>query len=67
MIRKDDLVMENQKSFTIEELAEQCEEARKNFEALNEQFQKAKQEEEDRKRARSFTIPATSSVASSTY
>jgi predicted RNase H-like nuclease (RuvC/YqgF family) len=52
MIRKDDLIMDKNKDFAIEELARQCEEAKKNFETLNEQLQKARQEEENKKRAR---------------
>jgi hypothetical protein len=51
MIRKDDLIMSNKKDFTIKELAQQCEEAKKNFEALSEQLKKAQQDEEDRKKA----------------
>lgn len=39
------------KELTIEELSKQCAEAKKNFETLNEQLQKAKQDEEDRKKA----------------
>ena len=35
---------------TFEELQKQCEEAKKNFEALNEQLKKAQQEEEKRKK-----------------
>lgn len=43
--------MANKKDLTIEELAQQCEEAKKNLEALNEQLKKAQQDEEDRKKA----------------
>ena len=39
------------KDLTIEELAQQREEAKKNFEALDAQFKKAQQEEEERKKA----------------
>lgn len=39
------------KILTTEELKRQCEEAKKNYEVLNEQLKKAEQEEEDRKRA----------------
>jgi small-conductance mechanosensitive channel len=51
MIRKDDLIMEKKKDFTIEELTKQCEEAKKNFETLNKELNKALKEEEDRKKA----------------
>jgi chromosome segregation ATPase len=51
MIRKDGLIMEKKKDFTIEDMRRQCEEAKKNFETLNEQLKKAEQEEEERKRA----------------
>ena len=44
--------MANKKDWTIEELAQQCEEAKKNFETLNAQLKQAQQEEEDRKRAK---------------
>ena len=43
--------MANKKDFTIEELKQQCEDAKKNCEALNEQLTKAIKEEEDRKKA----------------
>ena len=43
--------MENKKDFTIEELEKQCEEAKKNFETLNEQLKTAKREEEEKKKA----------------
>ena len=39
------------KSINIEELKKQYEEAKNNFETLGEQLKKAKQEEEDRKKA----------------
>ena len=51
MIRKDDLIMVAKKDFSIEELAKQCEEAKKTFESLNEQLKKAREDEEDRKKA----------------
>ena len=40
------------KSINIEELKKQCEEAKNNFETLNEQLKKAEQEEEARKQAK---------------
>jgi hypothetical protein len=43
--------MANKKEFTSEELAKACEEAKKNFEKLNEQYLKAKREEEEEKAA----------------
>lgn len=44
--------MENKKKIlTSEELKKQCEEAKKAYEMLNEQFKKVQQEEEDRRRA----------------
>lgn len=43
--------MASKKDLTIEELARQCEEAKKNFEALDAQFKKAQREEEERKKA----------------
>ena len=43
--------MANKKEFTIEELKQQCEDAKKNFETINEQLTKAIKEEEDRKKA----------------
>ena len=43
--------MEKKKDFTTEELAKQCEEAKKNFETLKKQLEQAQQDEEDRKKA----------------
>lgn len=43
--------MANKKELTIEELKKQCEEAKENFESLNERLEKAVQEEERRKKA----------------
>ena len=43
--------MASKKDFTIEELTKQCEEAKKNFETLNNQLKQAIQEEADRKKA----------------
>ena len=42
--------MENRKDFSVEELKKQCEEAKKNFETLNEQLNKAIQKEEEEKK-----------------
>ena len=44
--------MENKKDLTVEELQQQCEEAKKNFETLNKQLKKAQQDEEDRRKAK---------------
>lgn len=43
---------DEKREMTFEELQKQCEEAKKNFEALNEQLNKVKKEEEERKRAK---------------
>ena len=43
---------DGKREMTLEELQKQCEEAKKNFEALNEQLNKVKKEEEERKRAK---------------
>lgn len=50
MIRRDDLIMEK-KNFTAEDLRKQCEEAKKNYETLNEQLKQVEQEEEENRRA----------------
>ena len=41
---------DGKREMTFEELQKQCEEAKKNFEALNEQLKKVQQEEERRKK-----------------
>ena len=51
MIRKDDSIMANKKDITVEELQKACDDAKKTFEALQEQLTIAKREEEDRKKA----------------
>ena len=43
--------MANKKELTVEELTKACTEAKESWEALCEQLNKVKQEEEDRKRA----------------
>lgn len=43
--------MEEKKNSTVEKLKKQCEEAKKNFESLNEELEKVIKEEEDRKKA----------------